>query len=215
MSRFAQTTGFLAAECLLRIKEYTTKHIASAIIEGGLRDDDYRDRASAALDALRADPTTAGLFADAIGAALWSPDATVSAAAAEYLLRRGDRHSSGVTRGLIRALSARYRRGWSPHALLPALLRGADTREATIGGLGAAIFDDAEELRYEATRLLVASGELLTAPLLDILDRAARSSIPIGPLALLASTRRVDEIRHLAGENRSALADLIGEASGE
>lgn len=191
---------------------YATKHIASAIIEGGLQADEFRDRACAALDALRDDRTTAGIATDALGSALWSSDGALGGAAAEFLARRGDARSSGIIRGLVRTLPDRRRRGWNPFAHLEALLHDGDTRDAVIAALSAALFDDTDDLRYDAARLLLESGGAITKPLLDILDEVARTGMPIGPLALLASTRRVEETRLLAGDTRRALTDLLGGA---
>ena len=67
--------AFRAAERLLTVDDYATKEIAAALIDGGLRNDEFRELAAAALDGLCADPAVEGVVLDALGAALWSSDA--------------------------------------------------------------------------------------------------------------------------------------------
>ncbi len=206
-----RTTAFLSAEYVLATDGYSMKEIASALIEGGLRDDVLRERAAAALDALRSDAMTEGIVADALGAALWSSDAVVGAAAAAYLVSRGDGRSPGVIRGLVRAVSGPPRRGWSPETHVEARLRDHETRNTTLGALGAVLFHDGEELPYTAARLLLMNGGPVTPRILDVLDGAAHSGNALGPLALLSLTARVADVRAAAGERRKALAAAIGE----
>jgi len=204
-------TAFLAAEYMLATDGYSTKEIASALVEGGLRDDALRERAATALDALRADAMTEGIVADALGAALWSSDAVVGAAAAAYLASRGDSRSPGIIRALVRGVPGRPRRGWSPETHVEARLRDGETRNATLGVLAAVLFDDSEELPYTAARLLLVNGGPVTPRILDVLDRAAHGGNALGPLALLSLTARVAEVRAAAGsERRNALATAIG-----
>ena len=207
-----RTTAFLAAEYVLARDGYSMKDIAGALVEAGLRDDDLRARAMAALDAIRADPITEGIAADALGAALWSSDAIVGAAAAAYLASRGDARSPGVIRGLVRAIAGRQRRGWNPESHVEARLRDGETRNATLGALSAVVFDDGEELAYTAARLLIMSGSAPTARVLDVLDQAAQGGNALGPLALLSLADRVDAVRLNAGNGRAALLAAIGES---
>lgn len=204
-------TAFLAAEYVLARDGYSMKEIASALVEGGLRDDELRTQAITVLDALRIHPLTEGIAADALGAALWSSDAIVGAAAAAYLASRGDTRSPGVIRGLVRAIPGRQRRGWNPESHVEARLRDTETRNATLGALNAVVFDDGEELPYTAARLLVMSGGAPTSRVLDVLDQAAQGGNVLGPLALLSLTGRVDAVRSSAGERRAALLTMIGE----
>lgn len=206
-----RTTAFRAAERLLAVDGYATKEIAAALIDGGLRNDEFRERAASVLDALRGDRTTEGVVVDALGVALWSPDAILGAAAAAYLASRGDVRSPGVIRALVRAMPGQQRRGWNPEAQVETRLRDAETRNATIGALGALLFDDGAELSYTAARLLLPIGGPATPPLLDVLDRAAARGNALGPLALLALTGRVEDVRAAAGERRSALSTVVGD----
>lgn len=206
-----RTTAFLAAEYVLAHDGYSMKGIASALVEGGLRDDELRTRAMTALDALRSEPLTEGIAADALGAALWSSDAIVGAAAAAYLASRGDTCSPGVIRGLVRAIPGRQRRGWNPESHVETGLRDAVTRIATLGALSAVVFDDGEELPYTAARLLVLSGGAPTSRVLDVLDQAAQSGNVLGPLALFSLAGLVDAVRAKAGDRRAALLAMIGE----
>lgn len=206
-----RTTAFLAAEYVLARDGYSMKAIASALVEGGLRDDDLRPRAMAALDALWSDPITEGIAADALGAALWSADAVVGAASTAYLASRGDTRSPGVIRGFVRAITGRQRRGWNPEIHVETRLRDSETRSSTLGALSAVVFDDGDELPYAAARLLVMSGGAPTPRVLDVLDQAAENGNVLGPLALLSLTGRVDAVRATAGSRRTALLAVIGE----
>ena len=197
----------------MEVDGYATKEIAAALIDGGLRNDEFRERAASVLDALRGDPTTDGIVADELGVALWSPDAILGAAAAAYLVSRGDVRSPGVIRALVRAMPGKQRRGWNPEAQIEARLRNVETRNATIGALGAFLFDNGAELSYTAARLLLTLGRPVTPRLLDVLDRVAKGGNALGPLALLALTARVEDVRAAAGEGQRALRAVIGDAS--
>ncbi|MBI1817463.1 MAG: NACHT domain-containing protein [Deltaproteobacteria bacterium] len=203
-----------AAECLVKIDRYETKHIATAVVKGPLGRDPLHVDAARLLDTLRANPSTAGLVADALGTALWSDDGRVAGAAAEYLVRRGESDFPGVARGLVRARADHHRRRWDPEAHVQAFLRDSRMRQSVLDALGAAVFDDDEETSYDTARLLLGAGGRLSDRILDVLDRKARVDAPLGPLALLATTGQVDNARRLAeGRGMRDLVAVLGRES--
>jgi hypothetical protein len=161
---------------------------------------------------LRSDLTTVGIVDDALGAALWSSDAALSGAAAAYLASRGDIQSPGVIRGLVRAIPDQHRRRWNPEALVEAHLLDVDTQATTIGALGAVLFDDGGDLSYTAVRLLLTNGVPATPRVIDVLDYMAQSGNVLGPLALLASVKRVEEVRDAVGACHRALITILSDA---
>jgi hypothetical protein len=141
-------------------------------------------------------PSTAPVVTEALHEALWGASEARALHAALYLLDRGERSNRGVARGLVFGGLRWEPTGNQAERSLLNLLADPLGRAPALDALRAGLLGKYRSHLEVVARLLVLAGEPLHERLLRELAASGHGpEWPVGPLAALAFSGRVDEAR--------------------
>lgn len=202
------SVALAAAHYLLNLGGSNVLAAMEVTVARGLADGGRNGESAKILGQLLSRPDTAPAAKEALNRALWSSDENAAWYAATYLFERGERLNPGIPRGLIYG-GLLSRRSRDAERWVRVLLANDDNRAATLDALGAALYSESEA-RFRAAGLLVEFGAPVHERVLVAFGSMARWQ-PWVPLAILALSERIDEVRETATRfGLTELRDVIG-----
>jgi hypothetical protein len=162
---------------------------------------------------LRKESLAASAIDEALQQALWGEDAGDAAAAATYLVNRGQREDRGVARGIVLGGIFGHESPDESGIHIWTLLTDPESRIGVMGALRALLFGEERGYMLNIASMLIVAGEPLSDRILsECNSEYGLRHAPYAPLAALALSGRVDEAREKAHTLKlDRLVALIGD----